>query len=255
MFVKTTRSYLKLRSQIEESFNFAYIVCQAIPCLKLQSSLVKKGHIQSLPSPDYFKNPNPSDQIDKQVKPYKNELSKFILLSSFSYFESYVIDALKELLEFHGGGKEMTARAERSARSIMAFQKGNFKSQKAILSKQDPAHRERRRNACNKLKDERFVFPTSLLSSLGVKVFIQKLENIKSVDIPKLLTEGFHMNWSEQDLATFHSIRTQRNKIAHGDSVSLAIKDVFEMNSDLRRIAQQIDLHLVDHFFISEEFL
>jgi len=255
MYVRTSKSYLKLREQIQESFNFVYIVCQSVPCLKLQSSLVKKGQLQKLPNPDYYQNPNPLDQISNQVKDYKGELSKFVLLSSFSYFESYFVDILKELIEFLGGPEKMEKRAEISARTTIKKQSENFTKQKRHLSKNDDKHHDRKRKATRELKEVNYIFPSSLLSSFGVKSLIQKMGNIKSVDIPKLLTDGFHMDLSETDIEKFHSIRDMRNKIAHGNNPTLVLKEVIEMNNFLREFAKSIDSHLIESFFILEEYV
>jgi len=255
MAKRNTKSYLKLREQIQESFNFVYIVSQAVPCLKLQSSLVKKGVIQELPSPDYFTKPNPIEQIDIQVKGYKNELSKYILLSSFSYFESFVVDVVKEVIDFHGGETAFEFNAKKYVTKTMHNQSNNYTKEKTILSKTDPRQINRRQFATQKLNQENFIFPSALLTHLGVKALIQKLNNLKSVDIPKLMIDAFCMEWNENDISNFHTMREKRNNIAHGDTVKLDIKSVIQMNTQIRDIALKIDQHLIHHFFISEKHI
>ena len=149
----------------------------------------------------------------------------------------------------------MEVRAEKSARNTLNRQNKNYTKQKQALSKNDGKHHDRKRNATRELKESNFTFPSSLLSSLGVKTLIQKIGNLRSVDIPKLLTDGFHMAILDDDISKFHSIRDMRNKIAHGNNPSLALKDVMEMNKFLREFAKSIDSHLFESFFISEEYV
>lgn len=148
---RNTRAYLKLREQIQEAFDFVYVVSQSVPCLKLQMSLVNKGTIDDLPVPDYFTKPNPLDQISAQVKGYKNELSKYILLSSFSYFESFVVDAIEEVMQINGGSEAFAEKTKSIAEKAINKQAKNCSKEKATLSKQDPKHFDRRMIATKKI--------------------------------------------------------------------------------------------------------
>lgn len=160
MKIRNSDAYLRLRRQIQESFNFAYIVCQAVPCLKLQKSLVEKGTLNSLPPPDYFKNPNEPTQISEQVKTYKSELAKSILLSSFSYFEAFVSDILEELVEFHGGIDSFLSGASKRTAKHLDAQNQNYGRQKASLAKRNNPHNERKREATRALQKQGFHFPS-----------------------------------------------------------------------------------------------
>lgn len=255
MSYRNTQSYLKLREQIQEAFDFVYVVSQSVPCMKLQASLVRKGEIDSLPKPDYFTTPNPLNQISSQVKGYKGELARYILLSSFSYFESFVVDVIKEFIQLNGGIVSYENRVRRVAESAIKRQENNHKKEKAILSKKDPKHAERRRVTTRKLVNERFVFPSRLFSHLGVKALLQKVDNLKSVDIPRLMMDGFCMEWSTEEIAEFHRMRDARNRVAHGKVINLSVKNVIDMNTRMRDLAQKIDQHLIEHFFISERYL
>jgi len=255
MIPRNSQAYLILRSQIQESCDFAYIVSQSIPCLKLQMSLVKKGQIAKLPNPDYFNNPNPVDMISKQIVNYKLELSKYILLSSFSYFESYFISAINELIEFHKGSENLKNYAKKKTLKRIQKQKGIYTNDITILSKVNSKHVDRKRKSTNNLVEKNFAFPTDLLSHYGVKALLDKIGNIRSVDIPKSMTEIFCLELSDNEIADFHKMRDIRNKVAHGDKVSLNVKIVFEMNTQLRNLALKFDQHLIEHFFITEEYI
>ena len=251
---RNTKAYLKLREQIQEAFDFVYVVSQAVPCMKLQISLIDKGEINDLPAPDYFTKPNPLDQISAQVKGYKSELSKYILLSSFSYFESFIVDVIEEVMAINGGPDEFAKKTKEIATKTIQSQGNSYSKQKVTLSKQEAHERDRRLLATSKLTENNFVFPSSLLSHLGVKALSQKLGNLKSVDIPKLMQDAFCMEWNDDDVKGFHQMRETRNRVAHGKTVNLSVKDVVEMNTRLRDIAHKVDQHLIDKVLISEPF-
>lgn len=67
------------------------------------------------------------------------------------------------------------------------------------------------------------------------------------------MIDGFCMKWSEDDIEGFHRMRETRNRVAHGKNVNLNVREVVEMNTQLRDIAQKIDQHLVQNFLISEQ--
>lgn len=66
-----SKAYINLKEQIQEAFDFVYIVCQSVPCMKLQCNLVQRGQITGLPNPDYFGKANPVEQIREQALNYK----------------------------------------------------------------------------------------------------------------------------------------------------------------------------------------
>ncbi|MHA7966706.1 HEPN domain-containing protein [Paenibacillus sp. CAU 1782] len=248
-------SYMKLKEQIQSSFDFVYVVCQAVPCMKLQASLVQKKQIPSLPSPDYFKVSNSIEQIRGQAQNYKPELCKYILLSSFSYFEAFVIDIVRELIDFHGGSDAFEGRAEQQNKLAINNQYEKYLKEKVALYKRVPNHRDRQRSSSRTLIAADFVFPSQLFSSFGIKMLIEQLGNLKSVDIPKYMKRVFNLELEEEQVKKYHTIRDLRNQIAHGNSVELDLKQVNQMNNELRQIALTIDQHLMNHFFISEEFI
>jgi hypothetical protein len=245
-----TSAFINLKQQTQDAFNFAYVVSQAVPCLKLQMSLIEKGVISKLGNPDYFKNPNDIDIIRQQVKNYKEELCKHVLLSSFSYFESYIIDVCNEFMNFHKGQQSFLEQANKKFMSTIVRQRPKHKLLKRILRRDK--FKTKVFAASIELKKEGYVFPSRLFFNIGASAFVQQLGNLKSVRIPEFIEASFGYSWTDDQKSKFHEIRDIRNRIAHGKRVSLSLERVAGYNSFFREMALNIDKHLVDLFFICE---
>lgn len=252
--VLPTDPYLRLREQIQQTFDFAYVVCQAVPCLKQQIGLIGKGVVSALPAPDYFTKPNDLTLIGRQIKEYKTELCRHAILSSFSYFEAYVVDVTKEFIKFHGGEAKLHLRAVNRVQKIIENQSGVHAGTKMVLQKNLGREALRAWGATQTLEKDNFVFPSGLFYPLGLKYLSQKIGNLKASEIPIFLSDSFGMHISDKLAEKFHAIRDIRNKIAHGQKVALVIKDVAEYNTILRDFALSVDRHLVTNFFITEEY-
>ena len=249
-----TNAYLRLRKQIEEMFDFTVTVCFAVPSLKEQIRVVKKGIAENLPEPDYFENNVPLEAVQKRAANYKLKLARYLLLSSFSFFEAYVKDGILEMVEFHGGSDQFIKTAERRALTFVDTSDDNIHDIKRRLQEPEkPVKRLKYEKYSKQLANTDYKFPSELLSSYGVRLLISKVINLKSVEIPELLEHGLHL---QIDANRFHQIRDARNKIAHGktDEIKISFQDAMEMNKDLRNFATTIDNHLIDHFFVMEKY-
>lgn len=256
--LKNTNAYLRLKKQVQETFDFAVVVCHSIPALKRQIALLNDGTISSLPKPDYFpEGVTPPSQLKQQAIDYKRQLSSYLLLSCFSFFEAFVIDAVNEMIEFHGGIEKFIRRAEKRERdNINETLSSNLEKAKRILSKPDKAaHILRYQKYSKTLVDNGYRFPTERFSAYGARMLVQRIGNLRANDIPDLLKNGLYMDISEREIQKFHEIRDIRNKIAHGEKVNLYLRNISEKNNFLRNMAKLTDQHLVKNFFISEEFI
>lgn len=63
------------------------------------------------------------------------------------------------------------------------------------------------------------------------------------------------MNLDQCLVDEYHKIRDMRNKIAHGDNVSLTIKQASNMSKSLRDISYKLNCHIIKYFLISENFI
>lgn len=252
-----TDAYLRLREQAQRSFDFAVVVCHGVPSLKLQISLLNRGEISTLPDPDYFPSgQNPPEQLREQAKGYKQTLSEYTLLSIFSFFESFVEDAIQEMIDFHGGEEEFHMKAKENDTMFISEDDDDIeKKRRRLRGKMEDQHSDRHEKYSDLLLEEGYRFPSETFSGYGVKMLIRKLDNLKAAQIPNLLVEGLHMDIKEKDIEKFHNIKHIRNKIAHGDKVSLHLRKISEYNEFLRDLAYRIDRHLVINFMVSEDYL
>ena len=104
--IDCSNAYKKLREQTQDSLDFILLCCHAVPALKGYIKAVKKGSADKLPDPDYFGGLADYERLMQSVPSYRKVLGRFLILSSFSYFEAYFSNVLKEIFEFHGGEAE-----------------------------------------------------------------------------------------------------------------------------------------------------
>lgn len=249
-----TQAYVRLKEQVQATFDFVVVTCYAVPALKRQISLLEKGVISSLPTPDHYPTTAHSiDQLKDDVKGYKPQLASSALLSVFSYFEAFVVGAIKEMLDFHGGPDAIQRRAEqRDTVFIRNFDVNLIKMGQRLRGVFDRRKLGSYRKARTALIEAGYRFPSELLSSYGIRMLSQKLGNLRAADIPDLLVHGLHMELDRQTIEQFHNIRDVRNKIAHGESVTLTLSQLSSHNELLRDLASQIDAHLAMYFMIHE---
>ena len=109
-----TEAFLRLREQTQAVLGFTVLISNSVPLLKMTMKNIDKGiEGAQLAKPDYFKGDQNLDQLKSYSAEYKKNLSKYVLLSNFSYFEVYVIDAIAEMLEFHGGVEQLIEDARK----------------------------------------------------------------------------------------------------------------------------------------------
>jgi hypothetical protein len=246
-----------LKGQAEELFDFVTVVCYAVPALKDDIALVSKDSTQTLSRPDYFQYDRSSvEQVSNRIAGYQDNLGKLIVLSSFSYFESYVADAMTEILDFHGGAETFIQRTEAEATRFLKSTPADVKKHKRKLqeppkTKNAPKYRKH----IQALNSAGFKFPSALLGAYGVRALVADINRMKAWQIPSILRNAFHVNLSASEVDLFNKIRDQRNDLAHGTSTKLALAVGMQSNTELRNLAVKIDKHLVEHFFVLESQL
>lgn len=267
--IVSTESFNRLKKEQQNILDFSVLICHAIPNVKKTIAGESKSVAHfALPKPDYFiKSPN--ERILELSQNYKSDLSKYILISAFSFFESYVKSVTKELFEFHGG-KDLFIKKV-IARQKAYFEIENDERTKSIRKLQEPlktAKWQKYKKHLEELADDfEYRRPSELISPLGIKYLSDMTAsgNFKSVFIPDVLELGFsldlsdkvnqHAHLKEKDLKeTFDYYRELRNSISHGDKVQVSIEKTMDLVRFLRHIAVKIDKHLVERFFILERY-
>jgi hypothetical protein len=258
MSVNITNAYARYRSQSNALLDFAVLVAHAVPALKTEIQAVKAGTLAHLPRPDFFHKSNRStpDDLLKTEAHYERYLASYVLLAHFSFFESFVEDLIKELFVFHGGEGEFLARIESRVGSFLARQANEKTGAKRKLQDTDkPAWRPRYRKYSRELDDAGFRFPAELLAPYGVRSLVGKIKNLKAAHIPDLLINAFQLKLSQTEIDKFDQVRSARNAVAHGDPITLTMRQAVEMNRTLRDLAVKIASHMTDNFFVIEKYI
>jgi RiboL-PSP-HEPN len=180
-----------------------------------------------------------------------------IVITLFSYFESYVKGLLGEIVDFHGGATTFQATADKRAKAFVANSSQTIIDSKRKL--QEPS-KAAKIESCRKhsaiLVKQGFRFPSELLAPFGVKNLIRKSKptGSKAVEIPELLRDALCFPLSAKDDARLNSIRETRNNIAHGKAGPFTLVEALTVGKDLRDISAKVDKHAVEHFFVVEAY-
>lgn len=262
----STKSFQKWKDQTQETFEFSVLVCNAVPTLKRTINLYEKSVISDLVEPDHYgwkeeltqdEKTRRKDQLKQHAIGYKEKLSKYILISNFSFFESYVSNVLTEMIEYHGGRQTFIESAKkRSENQFHNIPDSTEKLRRKIrLKNLANSHTLRYKSATAQLLESGYRFPTDLLSGYGATMLLQKIDNVVANDIPKLMKDGLHLTLDAGMVLEFHNARDIRNKIAHGEQVSLSISQVTKYSKAFKSMAISIDQHLLQNYFVSEKFI
>ena len=265
----STESFNRLKKEQQKILDFSVLICHSIPNVKKTIAGENKSipHF-SIPKPDYFVK-SPNERILDLSQHYKEDLAKYILISAFSFFESYVKSVVKELFNFHGGKDTFIEKViERQKNYLQLENDDRTKSIRKLQEPIKPKNWQRYKKYLDELKDDyEYKRPSELLSPLGIKYLndITANGNFKSVFIPEILELGFsldlsdkvnrHTHLKDKDLKeTFNYYRELRNSISHGNKAQVSIEKTMDLVRFLRHISVKIDNHLVNNFFILERY-
>jgi hypothetical protein len=251
-----TQAYSRLKHQVQGLFDFSVSVCYAMPVFKKHiKELQKDGATTPFPRPDFFYDNSSLEHLRKRTHNYKAKLASYILISSFSFFENYLISALNELIDFHGGSEKFIDLAEtRASKFIQSISDETRKHKRKLQEPIKLKNAKKYEKHAKILVNSGYRFPTELLSSYGIRMLIQKTKKMKARDIPEFLQNGLHMNMSEEKVTKFMEFKDRRNKIAHGEKVTLSMRQVMGIHKFLHELAISIDKHLIEHFFVIEKY-
>jgi hypothetical protein len=257
-----TNAYIALKSQAQSLFDFTVMVCYAVPALKGYIKAVEHGTAEKLPDADYFRaepgRPIPGGRLTpaavrEKTTAYRQRLGSLVLLGTFSYFESYIKSVAAELLDFHGGGDQLSRVAADRARANQTLKGAAAERIRHLRKPYQPEFRDRYRHALSALRSEhRFSMPSEWLASFGVRQLVSQLSVMRAVEIPDLLRLAFLFPMSDGEVEEFHRIRDKRNSVAHADKDTFDLSEAIEANTFLADLADRFDRHLTTHFFIRE---
>jgi hypothetical protein len=262
--IPCTESFKRLKIEQQKIIDFSLLVCHAIPNLKKTvKGETEKIPYFSIPTPEYF-NQETNERLLKLSINYKKDLSKYILISAFSFFESYFKSVVKELLDFHGGKENYIQSALQRHKRLIHTRKIE-----EVPKLQEPLKKKNKEKYNRLLKildsNPQYNRPSDIFGPFGIK-YISDLvlrENFRSNMIPDVLEYGFLMDLTatvnkHADLAdknlreTLDIMRNYRNIIGHGNNLDLCFPKTMDFIRFLRYFSTKIDKHLVKYFFILE---
>ena len=250
-----TKAFRVLKGEAQQVFDFAIVVAYAVPSLKKALATLQPG--ETLPfTPDYFDATRiPTAKVRHNAAHYKELLSRQIFLSSFSFFEAYFHDVLKEIVQFHGG--EALLEKVSIAPNLNPASSDAKRWKRKLQEYRTSSNLDGYVTYGRKLAGSGFRFPSELLARFGLRKLLDlvKGDYIRAIEIPILVEEILQLRLDPQsEVAAFQNYRKIRNRIAHGraSGASLHLKKAVEANNFLRNLALKIDKHVVEHYLIVE---
>jgi hypothetical protein len=256
-----TDAFVAYRGLSQAHLDFVVIICHAIPALEADLALSKPNLTYP---PDHFKSArNPKAWVAANTKNYQDELARSTLITVFSYFESYVRDVLFEVVTFHGGREELWKYSKSRSATFLSSQGATTIQNKRKLQDTFEKRKIAKYQKYARLLDSQgFRFPSDLFATLGLRLFLEKVEQkngkargngLRAWEIPYLLEDGLLFPLTKQDLKLFEDARELRNKIGHGKPPKLTLKTSLRYSSELHTLAAKIDRHILEHFLIIQK--
>ena len=251
-----TDSYLKYKKEIKDIWNFVVMICYAVPSLNKTIKGVEQGiENYRLPKADDFKHDKSSlETLKSYSKPsYKKRLASYLHISSFSFFEAYVKGAIEEFIQFHGDSDKFIQRAICRAERHLKDNEDDTKKHRAKLhGPYKKGNSLRYAKHIRQLEELHYRFPTELFSAYGLKTLIARSRDFTAKDIPEIMMDCFSFPLYREAIKRFVSYKDRRNNIAHGNPSDYKLKEVLDMNEDLKSLASSFDKHLISYYFILE---
>jgi hypothetical protein len=264
-------AFLVLKTEQQRILDFSKLVCYSVPNLKksIKGFKEKVTNYETLVQADYFVEPVDVNRLAELAKHYKDNLSKYILISSFSFLESYFRDVIKELEDFHGGLPNLIKHVQQRQAVLKGAYTADMNEKKQLLQTTYKKRRwQKYQNLLTSLESEvAYRHPSELFSAYGVKSFFELVSSngFKSVMIPDLVEIGLGLDLSDKinkhpDLAdktlreTFDTMRDLRNSVGHGKANNVNFDKVMDLIRFVRYFSVLVDSHLVRNFFVIQEY-
>ncbi|MEO0532473.1 MAG: HEPN domain-containing protein [Cyanobacteria bacterium P01_A01_bin.123] len=250
--IKSSKSYHTLKEQIQLSVDFVLLCCHSMPALKGYIKAVEKGGAEKIPNPDIFKNTAEYDRLKQIIPNYRKTIGRFLVLSSFSYFESYVSDVIDELFLINGGEAEFLKMVKDKRDDYFEVIASLNERAKKLREEKDKSKIEKYRKIIDELTRSNYKFPSELLAFYGIFQLQEKLINMRACDIPDIMENALGIKIEEDERTEFHRIRERRNGIAHGKITEVDLSEAIQINNFLKNFAKKVDQHIIRNFFVIE---
>ena len=253
--MKRTNSFHILREHSQSVLDFSVLVCTAVPQLKHALEVSEIEPNTFLAKNKKFRASNEPYSTEKRTfDRYETILGAKVLMSNFSFFETYFFAVINEILEFHGGGERFV---EHIRHQINKSKNIPTEAEKHlnVLRKSSKTSRIGRFQKHSRLINKYKVgWPSEKFAMYGITQVLKNRKLWKSADIPNLISNLLIMDIQKNEIDRFHTLRDHRNKIAHGKNLSYDLKRAIDANYFLYNLAKAIDEHVIKYFFINEKY-
>lgn len=240
-----TNAYNLLKSKIQEVFDFASATTQAFPVMREAIN-----NNQPLPPADYFKGSNSISLLQNQITNYEQNLSTYLFLVSFSFFENYLKNVLIEIIDEHNDcALTKTQVKSRIDNPILESKKVKLKgnrNNKNLLQYQKYSQ---------ELRSNNYLEPNNLFSFTSKVILKSTIKDLKAYQIPDFLKDTLLINLPSDFASKYKKFSEVRNKIALGTNPAMNFSDVNEANDFFRKSASKIDLQLTSNFFFPSNYM
>ena len=252
--IPSSQAYSRFKEQGVAYLTFAALVCVAVPFTKNEAAKLDDS---TRFTPDVFSSVFSAANVATMANDYQAQLAATTVITLYSYFEAFVSDLLREIVDFHGGPKALLALAERRARPFLKADEKTTKLKRKLQEYADKRKFDKYKRNSRLLSASGFRFPTELLAVYGVKKLIEaaKPRGMKAFEIPYVLQDALVFALTEADQKQLDAIRELRNNIAHGARKPLNLRAAINMGTRLRDLAVRIDEHAREHFLLLEQFV
>lgn len=167
--IKHTKSYQVFRTHSQQMLDFSVLICTSVPQLRHAFEEFDKDPNTYLATNSQFRPSNePYATERRSMNSYKKVLGANLVLSVFSYFETYFFSVIDEIIEFHGGKDGMLKLAKKQVLGKPITKDENEKNLRFLREPYKPNKADRYRKYTKELEDESVLWPTQRLMLYGV---------------------------------------------------------------------------------------
>ncbi|HEX8211775.1 MAG TPA: hypothetical protein VF584_16490 [Longimicrobium sp.] len=252
--LRHSNAYVVWRSQSQQMLDFAVLVTTAAPQLAhalAAHELDSRAYLATNPSFRASREPYSTEK--RTLKEYPTVLGATLLLSIFSYFEAYFFSLIDEVLQFHGG-EEGVERAIRKQFSPRARSPEADRALALLRMNHNPGRADQYRKHVAALRNEPVLWPSQRLMLFGLRQVVAQRKRWKSVHIPDLMADLLTYPVSQAEHDRFHTIRDQRNGIAHGRVLGHDLRKAVDASNFFRELSLRLDTHVVENYLVIERY-
>lgn len=198
----------------------------------------KHRNILKKQSPSYL------DNILDCTSNYQSKLASYLYFSTFSYFEAFIIDISKEIVE------NLPNIDSKSYVENYTPTTDNIGDKIKLDKDFDPRKQDRYKKYSAKLKSVGYLMPEEVLFSSLLDNFSNKINDLKANELPEHLEKILFFKMTEDERIRYHQIRANRNSIGHGTKTyNPNLTDVINANKFFKNLSKRIDQHVSFYFF------